>query len=57
MEIITSAMSIGGHQLYGTLRGIMCRSLDTESPIGHSTGDLHDLDIFRGNYVMSSFDQ
>lgn len=55
--IITSAMSIGGHQLYGTLRGIMCRSIDTESPIGHSTGDLHDLENFRGISVMISFDQ
>jgi hypothetical protein len=31
--------------LYGTLRGIMCRSLVTESPTGHATEGLHDLDL------------
>jgi hypothetical protein len=54
--IIISAMSIGGHLLYGTLRGIMCRSLVTESPIGHATEDLHDLDLVRGKLAMGSFD-
>jgi hypothetical protein len=35
--IIYLAMNFGGHLLYGTPRGIMCRSLVIESPTGHAT--------------------